>query len=61
MVFFHFIQILKVTPVCNSGDPGQTPRLPRFAASGLVLCCLPMSHKRTNAYMGLDYAQPANV
>ena len=35
----NFIQILKEA---NSGEPGQT----RFAASDLVLHCLPMSHKK---------------
>ena len=43
MVFFIFIQILKDTSVTNSGEPGQTPR---FAASDLVLHCLPMSNKK---------------
>ena len=43
MVFFIFIQFLKITSVCKSGESDQTPR---FAKSGLVLHCLPMSHKK---------------
>ena len=34
---------LKESSVTNSGEPDQTPR---FAASDLVLRCLPMSHKK---------------
>ena len=36
------MQILKNILQANSGEPDQTPR---FAASDLVLHCLPMSHK----------------
>ena len=43
MVFFIFIQILKEPFVCKQWRPDQTPR---FAASDLVLHCLPMSHKK---------------
>ena len=45
MVFFifFFLQILKETSEANSGGPDQTLR---FAASDLVLHCLPMSHKK---------------
>ena len=42
MIFFILIQILNETSV-NSEEPDQTPR---FAASNLVLRCLPMSHKK---------------
>ena len=38
---FHLIQVLKEILYANSGEPDQTPR---FAASDLVLHCLPMSH-----------------
>ena len=41
-MFYIFIQILKEASV--SGEPDQKPR---FAASGLVLHGLPMSHKKT--------------
>ena len=43
MVLFIFIQILNELLFLNSGEPDQTPR---FAASGLVLYCLPMSHEK---------------
>ena len=43
MVFFIFIQILKENPFANSGEPDQTPH---FAASDLVLHCLPMSNNK---------------
>ena len=43
MVFFIYIQILKKLLFANSGEPDQTPR---FAASDLVLHCLPLSHKK---------------
>ena len=42
MVFFIFIQILKEFCVANSEEPDRTPH---FAASDLVLHCLPMSIK----------------
>ena len=41
---FHFYSyFLKKLLCANSGEPGQTPR---FAASDLVLHCLPMSNKK---------------
>ena len=49
MAFFIFIQLLKETSlstVCGEPDP-------RFAASDLVLHCLPMSQKRTLGLYGL--------
>ena len=42
-MIFDFFQILKEAPVSKSGEPDQTLR---FAASDLVLHCLPMSHKK---------------
>ena len=45
MVFFLFIQILKETSVSKQC----------FAASDLVLHCLPMSHKRALVLFGLSY------
>ena len=43
VVFFIFIQIFKETSVTSKQcKPDQ---MPPFAASGLVLHCLPMSHK----------------
>ena len=38
-----FIQFLKKLLLSNSGEPDKTPR---FLASGLVLHCLTMSHKK---------------
>ena len=43
MVFFIFIQNLKENLFANGGESEQTPH---FAASDLVLHCLPMSHKK---------------
>ena len=43
MVSFIFIQISKEAYVSNSGEPDQAPC---FAASYLILHCLPMSHKK---------------
>ena len=44
MVFFFFIQKFeKKISYANSGEPDQTLR---FAASDLVLHCLPMSRKK---------------
>ena len=40
---FHFIQVLKETLFTNRGEPDQTLH---FAATDLVLHCLPMSHKK---------------
>ena len=40
---YYLIQILKEISFCKDGEPDQTPR---FAASDLVLHCLPMFHKR---------------
>ena len=50
VVIFIFNQILKKLLYANSGEPDQTPR---FAASDLVLHCLPMFHKRTQGIYGL--------
>ena len=41
--FFIFIIFLKKLMFANSGQPKQTPR---FAASDLVLHCLPTFHKK---------------
>ena len=41
--FSFVIKFLKKRLFANSGRPDQTPR---FAASGLVLRCLPMSNKK---------------
>ena len=40
---FHLYSNSNNTSVSNSGEPDQTPR---FAASDLILHCLPMSHKK---------------
>ena len=50
MVFFIFIQILNERLLfADSGEPGQTPL---FAASDLVLHCLPMSNKKGRCAYG---------
>ena len=48
--FFIFIHILKELLFANGGEPDQTPR---FAASDLVLYCLPMSHRK-DARIAID-------
>ena len=52
MAVFVFIQILIEYSVKKSGDPDQTPR---SAASGLVLHCLPMSHKKDARLIWVKY------
>ena len=48
MWYFSFlIKSLKKLLFANSGEPDQTPR---FAASDLVLHCLPMSDKKDAIY-----------
>ena len=44
VVSFNFIEFLKVYSVSNSTEADQ---MPRFAASDLVLHCLPMPPKST--------------
>ena len=49
--YFSFLFIfLKKLLSANSGEPDQTPR---FAASDLVLHCLPMFHKKALGLNGL--------
>ena len=51
-VFFPFLfKFEKKLLYANRGEPDQ---MPRFAASDLVLHCLPMSHKKDTRLIGLS-------
>ena len=55
MAFFHFYSNLnKKILYANSGEPDQTPL---FAASDLVLHCLPMSHKKDSMLIWVNEAK----
>ena len=51
VVIYIFIQILKYVLQANSANPDQKPR---FAASDLVLHCLPMSRKMDARLLRVD-------
>ena len=56
MVFFICIQILKITSVSKHW---RTPdQMPCFAASDLVLHCLPMSHKKDTRFIWVNGQGP---
>ena len=60
MVFFIFIKVLKETSLSNSGEPDQ---MLHFAASDLVLHCLPLFHKedaKLNLLSRLDFPTLSN-
>ena len=55
MVFYRFIQILIEPSESYSGKHEKTPY---FAASDLVLHCLPMSHKKDARLVWVNALRP---
>ena len=58
MEFLFLCKILKKLLFANTGELNQTPR---FAASDLVLHCLPMSHKKDARLIWVNVPPTAKV